>query len=898
MYGACTYRQWLTDALGWSSTDETLHVRHLSPGDRRLARHLSELRRSWLGPPADWNDHDDTSYYDDGADTDANPGPTPTFDPSVFAELLRIRVEQVRSFDVARRDLDELGVLYTAAQLCMDDPIVSTCRLDIALLALRRMDELIALHTRGPALAQQMVDDRHRAALPATTRTTCPELCAPTIASSRQAATYTSPPTERKSRVSPRTCPASHIGGTPAQPTTSLRLGTQSEATRCPAATDAQPEATRHSATPAIQPEATRCPAVAIADRLADTTAMSLHRHVDVLPATNLRFLPQTPAPEPNTPPRPEPLPAPGSHFTAVQDAVLEDWLSNVQMGARIRVGWRERPAPNGNRVDTTPVYWTGVVEHAWDASSRSIGVLWDKGLHRLTGTRRGRLPEANLPDPEIEYAMPVQLTTGQATISATELRKFLTDNLTNSQSPSWIAAAWTAKDGHETSRVGQILRESQRRSPTTWDVLWTHFHTSTGLARLPADEAGAIPAPNVTYATIEVIRDPTITTTNATTPAALSAHAQHVPTINNLQPPHAVDAEQQPATPHDPPLEDLSDTSTDEDTDEDNLAPLPNLWTADNIPTPDFHCGGTPTPDPAAMKGSALTTILLDDTRTPEMAKIGLTKATRQGHRRILRDLVCLPANLAHAPLVTALIEHINRHRRARRWQWSTTLTKMAATQGALRLLPLYSNSPSIDLRDNPMWLQAMRTARRETQCEIGHQPKALSVEDMKQAVAKEANHNIRAALITAWLTAARGGCTLQLRRENLDLQDNRLAVQFRKGKSVIARGPYTVHTTVPDWAAPMFTTWLAAKRKGLLFPKVTGEELKNALRRVHRSYEQRSIRRGSLQAMSLAGCSDEDLLLYSGHTNLKTLRRYLDWGMRSGDMQRRMPQHAETAL
>ena len=223
-----------------------------------------------------------------------------------------------------------------------------------------------------------------------------------------------------------------------------------------------------------------------------------------------------------------------------------------------------------------------------------------------------------------------------------------------------------------------------------------------------------------------------------------------------------------------------------------------------------------------------------------------------------------------------------------------------MAATQGALRLLPLYSScNETIDLRDNPMWAQAMRTARRETQCEVGYQPKAISADDLKEAVNREPLQDVRMALVTAWATAARGGCTLQLRKANLELSGNKLQVQFRHGKSVIARGPYTVHTTVPQWAVVEFRAWLKRKgNKGLLFPNITGEKLKIALRRVDKLYEQRSIRRGSLQAMSLGGCSDEDLLLYSGHTNLKTLRRYLDWGKRSGDLQRRMPQHAEAAL
>jgi hypothetical protein len=143
---------------------------------------------------------------------------------------------------------------------------------------------------------------------------------------------------------------------------------------------------------------------------------------------------------------------------------------------------------------------------------------------------------------------------------------------------------------------------------------------------------------------------------------------------------------------------------------------------------------------------------------------------------------------------------------------------------------------------------------ARRETQQELGYQPTALTLEDMKLAVEREPDPGVQAALVTAWLTAARGGCTLQLRKESIELQpDQRMTVQFRKGKSVIARG---LQTTLPEWATPTLASWVTAAHRGLLFPQVTGEQLKLALRRVHPAYEQRSIRRGSLQAMSAAGC------------------------------------------
>ena len=51
-------------------------------------------------------------------------------------------------------------------------------------------------------------------------------------------------------------------------------------------------------------------------------------------------------------------------------------------------------------------------------------------------------------------------------------------------------------------------------------------------------------------------------------------------------------------------------------------------------------------------------------------------------------------------------------------------------------------------------------------------------------------------------------------------------------------------------------------------------------ALRRVSHDLENRSIRRGALQALANAGTPEDVLLLFSGHTNVVTLRRYLGWG------------------
>jgi hypothetical protein len=55
--------------------------------------------------------------------------------------------------------------------------------------------------------------------------------------------------------------------------------------------------------------------------------------------------------------------------------------------------------------------------------------------------------------------------------------------------------------------------------------------------------------------------------------------------------------------------------------------------------------------------------------------------------------------------------------------------------------------------------------------------------------------------------------------------------------------------------------------------------DTLLQALRRVHPKLEQRSMRRGALTSIARCGATEQELMLFSGHTQIRTLRRYLGW-------------------
>ena len=63
--------------------------------------------------------------------------------------------------------------------------------------------------------------------------------------------------------------------------------------------------------------------------------------------------------------------------------------------------------------------------------------------------------------------------------------------------------------------------------------------------------------------------------------------------------------------------------------------------------------------------------------------------------------------------------------------------------------------------------------------------------------------------------------------------------------------------------------------------------KEVMNALKTTDQKYEQRSIRRGSLQVLAMAGADEPTLLSFSGHKHAPMLWRYLGWGMMRGKAQ-----------
>lgn len=321
--------------------------------------------------------------------------------------------------------------------------------------------------------------------------------------------------------------------------------------------------------------------------------------------------------------------------------------------------------------------------------------------------------------------------------------------------------------------------------------------------------------------------------------------------------------------------------------------------------PPPPFRCGnGANVPPVAALTGHDLIKMLQrGPPRIPSIAMLSLVKGTHDEHRRLLKHLATMPADLQKEQLPNALVNYLMRQRQSRNWRWSTTLKMFACCQGALAALPLYRDCiHPLYLKFSVVWTNSIKAAAREARQELPRQPCAAMWDQVRTVLRTEPSLPTFVAILLAWFSAARVGCILQLSRQDVTVHsDHSLTIRFQRGKSVLARGQcYSVHTpAIPEELRPRLLRWLD-ERRSLLFPMdFKGPTVKDALRRVDPRLEQRSLRRGSLQALARQpGMTDDMLMLFSGHSCVKTLRRYLNWGTAAHHTRTAMVTAAADAL
>lgn len=285
-------------------------------------------------------------------------------------------------------------------------------------------------------------------------------------------------------------------------------------------------------------------------------------------------------------------------------------------------------------------------------------------------------------------------------------------------------------------------------------------------------------------------------------------------------------------------------------------------------------------------------------DAQVPPTALEGLAKTTHKEHLRYML-LVAHRMRQPEAPLAEAIIDTLERLRTDRSWRWSSTLKAAAMIHGALRVLPLYfEDTLPVNLNCYPVWVQAMRSFGLKTKEEKPNQPKPATWEQVRVAVEKASTPELAAAITIAWLTAARMGCVLQLENSDVKIAGNEVSVTFYRGKGVRSRGPYTVHTAASNEQLAIIKPLLTARAKRLFPARLKGEHVKKALRVADPRLEQRSLRRGALQRLAATGLDLDTLMRFSGHTQVKTLQRYLNWGLEDAKGRGTMVGAAKVAL
>ena len=266
-----------------------------------------------------------------------------------------------------------------------------------------------------------------------------------------------------------------------------------------------------------------------------------------------------------------------------------------------------------------------------------------------------------------------------------------------------------------------------------------------------------------------------------------------------------------------------------------------------------------------------------------------GLAPSTQGAHRQnirwLCRNLTEVFRVAPHMQLDTAILMSIEHAEQERHWVATSTMTRLASIQGALRLLPLYRlNVPSIEMKGCIRWLQGLRGVAIRAVAHRPHQPRPATAVEAQQAW-QQASLPVAVVIELAWLAAGRISDILQLKVGDVILQPTAMVIAMRAGKTARKAG-FSISTSLPS---AQLTSWIQQHRQpGWLFGGVSGEMVREALRAVNPALEQRSLRRGRLQQLAQAGMSDAQLLQLSRHATIQMLRRYLDMGVVSADNKR----------
>lgn len=164
---------------------------------------------------------------------------------------------------------------------------------------------------------------------------------------------------------------------------------------------------------------------------------------------------------------------------------------------------------------------------------------------------------------------------------------------------------------------------------------------------------------------------------------------------------------------------------------------------------------------------------------------------------------------------------------------------------------------------------------------------PVPMTAENVAQVMRLETDPRLALAIALAWSLGQRISDVAQLRKADITMHGDVLAITVRKGKVVPIIGPYVLSmASSHPLAMPL---WSQCQKPGChLFLEEDSDEQRAAFaKRVQRALsllncglEARSIRRGGLQSMAAMNWPLDRILQFSQHRSEQMLLRYLDYG------------------
>ena len=311
----------------------------------------------------------------------------------------------------------------------------------------------------------------------------------------------------------------------------------------------------------------------------------------------------------------------------------------------------------------------------------------------------------------------------------------------------------------------------------------------------------------------------------------------------------------------------------------------------------PDFQDGRAQR-YPAVVKGAQLLASMVfveDPGVNMEMAWKGIGASTRKSHQRhlkLMQAALLKHHDLASEPVPLVCIKVLLRARAALGWSHTTLAKHAGSVAGAMARLDQYlcpsdQHGPvsPIQLAQYSIWQDFMREATRQARMAKTRIPQAataLEVTKVMHRLVREGKRFLAVTLWLGWTHAARPSDVWRLERHDVVMEGERLTITWRRGKVVASRGPYSTFAAMGEFAGLLSTFLNSFPPSATMFltagPWKSASLLKE-LRATNRQLELRSLRRGALQLLSTMGTPEEILMIFSGHSSIATLRRYLGY-------------------